>query len=62
MPKPKSETAGATLTLTITYEQARLTDILDAAREVIEKATEQGAAEGYLDIHRTGRIPVDDLR
>ena len=62
MPKSKSEPAGGSLVLTITYEKTRLPDMLDAIREVIEKAAEQGKVDGYLDLHRTGRIFVEDLR
>ena len=32
------------------------------AKEVIEKASEQGRIDGYLDIHRAERINADDLR
>ena len=64
MPRKPATTndAHATLTLSISYDQARLADILEAAKEVIEKATEQGKVDGYLDLHRVGRIPADDLR
>lgn len=53
---------SATLTLTITYEHTRVLDVIDSAREVIEKASEQGAVVGYLDLHSTGRIDVEELR
>lgn len=52
---------SATLTLTITYNQTRMVDAIDAAREVVEKAKEQGAVEGYLEFHSTGRIDVNEL-
>ena len=60
---PKKEAVGAaTLTLTITYNHIRLLDVIEAAKEIVEKATEQGAVEGYLDLHSTDRIDVEDLR
>ena len=55
--------AGAVLTLTIEYDHAiRLLDILEAAREIIDKASEQAKVEGYLALSHTGRIDVKELR
>lgn len=57
-----TSTGSATLHLTITYNQVRVLDVIDSAREVIEKACEQGGCEGFLEMHSTGRIDVEDLR
>ena len=63
MPKPKDQNTGsATLHLTITYNQVRVVDVIESAKDVIERACEQGGCEGYLELHTTGRIDIGDLR
>lgn len=54
--------AHATLTLTIEFTDDTLPDIIEASREIIEKAQETGKVEGYLDVHTSGRIFVEDLK
>ncbi len=58
----KGEQGSATLHLTITYNHVRVLDVIESAKEVVEKACEQGATEGFLELHSTGRIDVGDLR
>lgn len=63
MTKPKNEVVGsATLHLTITYQHVRVLDVIESAREVVEKACEQGGCEGHLELHSVGRIDVEELR
>ena len=58
----KRKKSGATLSLTITYDDTSLPDILEHAKEVIEKATEQAKCEGFIDLHRAERLFIEDLR
>lgn len=53
---------SATLHLTISYNQVQIIDVIESAKEVVEKACEQGGCEGFLEIHATGNIDVQDLR
>ncbi len=59
--KETNKTAHATLTLTVTYENMRLIDVVEAAREATENCRGYGRVEGFLDLHHTGRIYVGDL-
>ena len=58
--KGDSSPASATLHLTVTFED-HLVNALEAAKEIVEKAREQGWPEGFLEIHRADRIDVDAL-
>lgn len=62
MSKQEKDISQATLTLTVEYDLLQLPEVIESARDIIERASEQGKVEGYLDIHRASRIPVDDLR
>ncbi len=62
MSAAKKSGTHATLTLTIEYIDDKLPDILEHARETIEKACEQAKVEGYLDLHSNDRIYVEDLK
>ena len=62
MSKKEPGIGSATLHLTITYQHVRVLDVIESAREVVEKACEQGAADGFLEIHSMNRIDVGDLR
>ena len=62
MAKKVEKVGTAVLTLTITYQHARILEVIESAREVIEKASEQGAVEGNLVLNRSDSIAVDELR
>lgn len=62
MGNEKRRKSAATLSLTITYDDETLPNILEHAKEVIEKATEQAKVEGYLDLHRAERVFIEDLK
>ena len=51
----------ATLVLTITYTETSLMDLLEHAREVIEKSKEQASVQGYMDLNHAERIFIEDL-
>lgn len=60
--KKKASTCTATLTLTIEYSEKSLPDVFEAVKETIDKAREMARVEGYLDLHHTGRIFLEDLQ
>lgn len=62
MAEPKRRKSAATLILTITYDDETLPNILDHAKEVIEKAAELAKVEGYIDLHRAERVFIEDLK
>lgn len=55
------EKSTATLHLTVEFG-GMLSDVFEAAKEIVEKSREQGSPSGFLEIHRAEHIDVDQLR
>ncbi len=65
MSKKEKSTARATLHLTVSFDgQISLSDVLDAAREICEKAREHARIEdgSHLEIHSAERIDAGELK